>query len=132
MIRIKEKKTKQSFGLVLSVASLLALGGILASSILKDNLNQEKDSQNNPEVLGRQEALIAEPTLILPDVNTLVQETISSTQNVLSEKALEVKGKIIKGVEKEVSKLTQNQIETLKLQICSDWGVVTPTAEKNN
>lgn len=132
MARIKgQKKQKYSLGFIIAILSLLAIVGILTSSLLRNKLSQNEDLKENQEVLG-QESSNDQPSPTLPDVNTLVQETFSSTQTVLTEKAVEIKETIIKKVEEEVAKLTQNQIEALKLQICTDWEVITPSDSKVN
>lgn len=114
MIRNVDKK-KSGLLLLLSIVSLLGVGTIFLTGLLKNNpKNSTKKDSNNAAVLGEKTA----------DINRIVSDTLQSTKDTVSQKTAEVQKTIVNNIEKEVSNLAESQIETLKLQICRDWGLV--------
>ena len=57
-------------------------------------------------------------------VNRIVQNTVESARETVSQKAVELEKTIVAAVEKEIANITKSQMDALKLQICRDWGVV--------
>lgn len=118
------KRQKSGLLLLLVIISLLAIGGILFTGILKNKPKNDIKKDNNPTVLG--ENIISETTKLPSsvDVDRLVSDVIQSTKDTVSQKTAEIQKSVITNIEKEITNLTQSQIDTLKLQICRDWGVV--------
>lgn len=124
----KQQKSALLTGLAIIV--LLAIGAILVMSILKNRSKNEDKNKKDSTVLGETTTIEATPTPFV-DVNQLVQSTYQTTKDTLSQKVVEVQKTITSDIEKEITNLTQSQVETLKLQICRDWGVVTIVPTKN-
>ena len=114
------KRTKTSILLLLAAVSLAAIGIVAVRGFLQKAPMLLKEKT---EVLG--EAVkddISEG--ISSTVNTLVQKTVNETKTVVSEKAVELEKQLLTTIEKEVSNLTAYQIQALKTQICTNWGVI--------
>lgn len=107
------RKQQASLLLLLSIVSLLGVGTILVTGLLKNKPKSITTQNNNTSVLGEKTA----------DINRIVSDTIQGTKDTVSQKTTEVQKTIVNNIEKEVSNLAQSQIETLKLQICRDWGL---------
>ncbi len=45
----------------------------------------------------------------------------------MSEQLQQIGQNVAASVQKEVGDLTASQVQTLKKQICTDWGVITPS-----
>jgi hypothetical protein len=127
---MKKKGQKSRLLFLLAVASLLTCGAIVTIGFWRNNPknNQPKES-TSPSVLGETAADITSKTAT--DVNNLVQNSIQNTKETLSQKATETQKTILQTLEKEISTLTQSQVEALKLQICRDWGVITVSPTVN-
>lgn len=117
------KRQKSGLLLLLVIISLLAIGGVLFTGILKNKPKNDIKKDNNPTVLG--ENIISETTKLPPstDINQIVSDTLQSTRETVSQKTAEIQKSVITNIEKEITNLTQSQIDTLKLQICRDWGL---------
>ena len=109
------------------ILSLVGIAGVVTTGILKSKpkINNILPAENR--ILGQEVAI--SPTITpTPFIETLIQNTLQSTKDaathIATEKVTEVKKGIVETINKEVSNLTQSQIESLKLQICRDWGVV--------
>lgn len=114
----------------LAIILLLAIGVIFIMSILKNRSKNEDKNKKDSTVLGETTTSEITPTPFV-DVNQLLQSTYQTTKDTVSQKVVEVQKTIISDIEKEITNLTQSQVETLKLQICRDWGVVTIVPTKN-
>ena len=115
---MKQHKTGILIGF--AIASLLVIAAVAVKGFLQKAPTLLKEKT---EVLG--EAVkddISEG--ISSTVNTLVQKTVNETKTVVSEKAVELEKQLLTTIEKEVSNLTASQIQTLKTQICTNWGVL--------
>lgn len=108
---------------ILAVFSLVAIGMILTTAMFK-NKTQKNVTGDYQNVLGENAQSLSTPTPAI-DINRLAQQTIQDAQETVAQKVADVKKTIIESIEKEVTSLTQSQIEALKLQICKDWGVIT-------
>jgi hypothetical protein len=124
----KQQKSALLAGLAIIV--LLAIGAILVMSILKNRSKNEDKNKKDSTVLGETTTIEATPTPFV-DVNQLLQSTYQTTKDTVSQKVVEVQKTITADIEKEITNLTQSQVETLKLQICRDWGVVTIVPTKS-
>jgi len=115
------KRTKTSILLLLAAASLLAIGIVAVRSFLRKAPTLLKEKT---DVLGE---LVKDDISegISSSVNSLVQKTVNETKTVVSEKVVELEKQFVTTVEKEVANLTASQIQTLKTQICTNWGIVT-------
>lgn len=93
------------------------------------NKSQKAFKSDIEKILGEETASnVASSSFI--DMNQLVQNTFQSSKEVAAEKASEVQKTIVKTVEKEVSNFTQAQVDSLKQQICRDWGIVSSSSAK--
>lgn len=115
--------------MILAVISLIGIGGVYLNGLFKNNPKVSKKPEN-PNVLGENIDAQATPTSFL-DINKFFQDTVKNTQDTASAKASEIQKSIVTTLEKEITALTQAQVDNLKLQICRDWGVisVTPTSK---
>ncbi|MCJ7739910.1 hypothetical protein MUP32_01155 [Candidatus Microgenomates bacterium] len=128
---MKDKAPKILLGL--TVISLMVLGFVFTTGLLKGFPKNLVKSESEKSVLGEQ-ASHPTPTSFIDDfvqntvkntVKNTLQNTIQNTKETVSEKVTEVKSEIIKTVEKEISDLTQSQVKSLQWQICKEWGVVS-------
>ena len=99
---------------------------LLLSSVIKRSLEKKATEVANlltaPKILGLMNNFS-------PDshhMEGIIKESVASAKGMLNQKTLEVKENFLKSVENEVSDLTQSQIHSLKYQICSEWGLVSP------
>lgn len=106
---------KPALFLVLAMICLLAIGGVLASGIIKNRPKEDIEKESNPQILGE----------ATQDINQFVQNTVQNTKEKVVEKVKEAETIILETINKEVQNLTQSQIDALKLQICRDLGVIT-------
>lgn len=117
------KKQKTGILIVLAAVSLVAIGAVAVRGFLRKvpTLLKEKT-----EVLGESvKDNISEG--ISSSVNSLFQKGVDEAKSTVSQKADDLGNQFVQRVEKEVSSLTQSQIQTLKTQICANWGVITVT-----
>lgn len=121
------KKQKSTLFFILAVISLLGIGGIYFTGLFK-NKPKESTKSENPNILGQDTMSKVFPTSSL-DVNKFIQDTVKNTQDAASQKVSEIQKSVVTTLEKEITTLTQSQVDNLKVQICRDWGVisVTPT-----
>jgi CHASE3 domain sensor protein len=120
------KKKKSVLLFTLAIVSLIAIGGILASGIIKNRQNKNTEKIADPGVLG--ESITNNTSSPAQMINNLIEQTLQNAkeqiQGDITQKVTETKEVILTSVEKELSKLTTSQIETIKLQIYRDWGIV--------
>lgn len=107
--------------LTVSIICLLVIAGIIIFGILK-NRNNTKNI-DYPEILGRSIDSQIIPTAE-DNVRGVAQQVWRNSKEEVSQRIETVKNEVVQSVQKEVSSLTQSQIETLKLQICRDLGVL--------
>lgn len=94
-------------------------------------LNRKNIRNNNftTRILGQTTTNLT-PTPTLININELFKKSLNKTKetviNSATEKANEVEKTVINTVNKEISSLTQSQLENLKVQICRDLGVISP------
>lgn len=111
-----------------AILSLLLIIAVVATGFGKKiSLKEPPETQKKSDVLGELTKSLGNSTFI--DTN-VVANTIEDTKETVSTKAKEVEKEIIKTVEKEVTTMTQSQINSVKLQICQNWGVITPQPTK--
>lgn len=123
------KKHRSRLLLALVIISLLAIAFILLSGILTNSTSKkDQNSANVPDILGETSFLNETPTPLF-NLNQTVRNTFDNTKEIVTQKMVETQKNLVSSIEKEISTLTQSQIETLKFQICKDWGVidVSPT-----
>ena len=115
---MKQHKTGILIGF--AIASLLVIAAVAVKGFLQKAPTLLKEKT---EVLGESvKDDISEG--ISSTVNSLVQKTVNETKTVVSEKAVELEKQLLTTIEKEVSNLTAYQIQALKTQICTNWGVI--------
>lgn len=122
------KKNTAKVFLALTILSLTAIGIILIGGLIKNKPKEQNLVKKGSDVLGEAaQNLFNQATNSSLDnaVQNTLQNTIQNTKEVVSERVLDTEKTILKEVEKEITNLTQSQVEVLKLQICRDWGVVT-------
>ncbi len=123
------KRQKSTFLFILVILSLLSIGGIMLTGILKSKPQEAAKKEEKKDVLGEEISSKVSPTTAV-DLNRFVQDTLQNTKEVAGQKVSEVQKTIVNTVEKEVSSLAQSQVDALKLQICRDWGVISVTPTK--
>lgn len=114
--------------MVISILVILALmtAGVLLSKGLIPN-----KPHSSIEKKGGESSILGEASVVSPtaanevSINNLLQNTLTETKNVVSEKVTETKNNIINNIQKEISALTETQVQTLKMQICKDWGLLS-------
>lgn len=122
------KGQKSTLLFILTIISLLGIGGILLNGILKSKPEKVKTTSDQ-KVLG--DAISSNiASTSTNDVNKFVQDTFQDTKEIVGQKAVEVQKTILNTVEKEVSSLAQSQVDNLKQQICRDWGIVSSSPTK--
>ncbi|MBI4991509.1 hypothetical protein HZB96_05470 [Candidatus Gottesmanbacteria bacterium] len=124
------KRQKSGLLLLLVIISLLAIGAILFTGIFKNNPKNDTKKDNNAAILGEKTILETTKLPSSTDINQIVADTLQSTKETVSQKTAEVQKTIVTNIEKDITNLTQSQIDTLKLQICRDWGLATVTPTK--
>ncbi len=111
-----------ALGLV--IISLLTIGAVISSGFLKNRKpTQNQTGDKSLNVLGEVAQSQIIPSLS-SNMNKLVENTLQNTKELISEKTVEVKTNIMQTLEKEVNNFTQSQVESIKMQICREWGVV--------
>ncbi len=124
------KKQKTGILFFLAIISLLLIGGVVFINFMKKPKIDTNKNTNMPSVLGEL-TTSDNKELPLTSINNLMKETVNNTQSAVSEKIVEVQKNAIQTIEKEVSNLTQSQIDAFKLQLCRDWGIVKVTSTPN-
>jgi chemotaxis protein CheY-P-specific phosphatase CheC len=123
---MSQKKTASSVLFGLGIISLLTIAAVLISGIIKNRTNNQNQAKKDSasSVLGEiiEQQISAAPTKI----GQFLQEPLEQTKEVVSQKITEVEKEIVTNIQKEMTSLTASQIETVKLQICRDLGVITP------
>jgi len=119
----KMKRQKSTLLFVLVILSLLSIGGIMLTSILKSKPQEAVKKEEKKDVLGEEISSKLSPTPVV-DLSRFASETFQNTKEQAAQKVFEVQKTIVNTVEKEVSSLAQSQVDALKLQICRDWGVI--------
>lgn len=122
------KKRTSKLLITVAVLSLIVIGAVIASGLSKKfNSKKTSDELQNNNVLGQLTQSLNNSSLL--NTNT-VSNTIESTKETVSQKANEVEKEILKTVEMQITTLTQSQIQSVKQQICTDWGIITPQPTK--
>lgn len=124
------KKQTPHLLFALAVISLLTISAVVANGIINGRKKNNINTGGFSNVLGEHEENVPTPTSIINGfientVKNTLQNTLQSTKETVSEKVVEVEKEIIKTVEKEATRLTESQVNTLKYQVCKDWGVIT-------
>lgn len=125
------KGNNSSFLIILAVISILALSGIFVMGITKKKSNQPDINKSN--VLGDTIASVKSGSSfgnIKDSVQNTINSTIDTTKVMFTAKMTEAEKTVIESLNREVTNLTKSQVETLKIQICRDLGVLptfTPT-----
>jgi hypothetical protein len=126
-------QNKNSLYLLLTIFSLLLLGGVFLAGIMKKN--QEKSASLPPgaSILGESIEKIAAPanfSELKQDVQGSLESTLNNTKDSLAQRAVEVEKQIMDNFRKEITNMTRAQVDSLKIQLCTDLGVLpsaTPT-----
>lgn len=117
-------KTNSSFLLAgLAGVCLLGIGLVVVTNFIKHPPVFDLKKEVQTRILGQQ-TIQAILTPAQKNVKEFIQNAVDSSKDVMTQKVLEVEKKILTSIQKEVSTLTENQIEALKVQICKDLGVV--------
>lgn len=98
----------------------------MASGIFKNKTQQkgETKGQIDANVLG--ELIEPQITTAATQINRFIQGPLEETKETLSQKLVEMEKEIVNNIQKEITTLSQSQIDSLKIQICRDLGVVKP------
>jgi hypothetical protein len=134
--RGKKGLEKKSYFLVgLATMCLAGIGLVLLGNFLKNPPKINLQNEIGTRVLGQQ-TIQALMTPASENVKLLFQNTIESSKDIVKEKVNEVEQTILTNIQKEVTNLTDTQIDALKLQICKDMGVIpsassSPTPSSN-
>lgn len=113
----KKEKKPGKVPLLLAVISLIIIFVIVAVGTVSGRYRFWLKQDSGSIILG-----------VSQKMEKKLEETFTSTQQGVTEKLLETEGKLKSQLEQEISNLTRSQIESLKLKICQDWGVViTPS-----
>lgn len=123
---MKSKMSLSVFVVAILLAGVAAVAGLGFLKNKPGNVKKETSA-----VLGETSQSKVEPTSVMSSVDTFVQTTFQNTKEVVQQKAGEIQKTVMATVEKEVTSLTQSQVDALKQQICRDWGVITPSPSKN-
>lgn len=118
------KDQKSALRAFIAVVSLIAIAAVLASGFLKKKDNEGIKNETGNSILGETTESKEDGNPVLLNAEKFIGDTFQNTKEVAEEKVSEVQKTVIATVEKEVSELTKSQVESLKLQICRDWGVV--------
>lgn len=121
------KRQKQTLAILLSIISLATIGIVLSKGFMA-NRPKELKKESLTNVLGEQLTNLKITPPVLSDIQDFVQttleNTLTNTKEILSQKTVEVEQRILTNVQKEVINLSENQITALKTQICRDLGVL--------
>lgn len=123
---MKKKKQASVILFLLAIFCLLAIGTILASGILNNKTQQKEGAkrQIDTNVLG--ELIEPQITTATTQINRFIQGPLQETKETLTQKLVETEKEIVNNIQKEITTLTQSQIDSLKIQICRDLGVIKP------
>ena len=106
------KKKKSVILFTLAIVSLIAIGGILASWIIKNRQNKNTEKIADPGVLG--ESITNNTSSPAQMINNLIEQTLQNAkeqiQGDITQKVTETKEVILTSVEKELSKLTRSHL----------------------
>ncbi len=119
------KKKSRNILLGLVILSLLFIGGVVTTSFLKSKPQEKTISPDGNNVLGQTTQLISTAPTVLDNVNNLIQSSLQNTKEIVSQKVVEAEKTILTTINKEISTMTQTQVDNLKWQICRDLGVVS-------
>lgn len=113
--------------LIITVICLLGIGSIILKGLVSSKNSSKKIIDTNyPEVLGQ-----TIETQLIPaaesGIKDIAKEVWDNSKEDVSEKIDTAKNDIMRSVQKEVTSLTQSQIDALKLQICRELGVLPTT-----
>lgn len=119
------KKKTRNILLGLVILSLLFIGGVVTTSFLKPKPQETPKSSEENNVLGQTTQLVTSAPSVMDNVNNLIQSSLQNTKEVLNQKVVEAEKTIINTINKEISTMTQTQVDNLKWQICKDLGVIS-------
>lgn len=119
------KKKTRNILLGLVILSLLFIGGVVTTSFLKSKPLEKTTPPEGNNVLGQTTQLVTTTPTVLDNVNNLIQNSLENTKEVVSQKVVEAEKTILNTIDKEISTMTQTQVDNLKWQICKDLGVVS-------
>lgn len=125
---MKGQKSRIIF--ILALLSLAGIGTILTVSYFRKQTPPAGPVPSLQNILGDTIENNIAPTSVA-GINRIVQDSLTNTREVLSEKLMQVEKTILEEVNKEVQNLTQSQVTALKVQICKDWGVIETTPTPN-
>lgn len=112
--------------LALAIGSILFIGVISLIGFIKNKQDRFAQKNINTDVLG--EVARSEPVVQLKDqVGKVVQNTLQTTKDTVTEKMVEVEKRVVEDIEKQVTNLTTSQVKIIKTQICKNWGIVSNT-----
>lgn len=123
---MKVKQPKNKFLFFLALFSLLTIGLVTGVGFLRNRPKIENKLKEKADVLGQSIKDNFSESLT-DSVNNYLQNTLQNTKEEVTEKAKEIEKTLVTTVEKEITDLTKSQIENLKVQICTDWGVINAT-----
>ncbi len=120
------KSRFSKFLFLITILSLIIITLVFIGGLLQKRKGNENNNSQDKSILGEQTGIIGSVPTTASSLNVLVQNTLDNTKETVTKQVVEVEKTILKNIEKEVSDLTKSQIDTLKRQVCTDWGVITP------
>jgi hypothetical protein len=100
----------------LAILCLLGIGYV----IVKDKI----PTTSSTNVLG---AVSDKPKSMFGFFNNFVDDSLQNTKVNLSTKAVKLEKNIMTTVEAQAKDMADSQVKALKLQICTNWGVIPQT-----
>ena len=130
------KKNNITILSTLALIFLITIGIVMVISFPKGKgiNNSEAKKVTSSGILGEFTGPEDTPSPTPFNLNQFVQNSLQNTKETVlhtaTEKVTEIEKVVINTINKEISALSQSQIEALKLQICKDLGVITITPTK--
>ena len=124
---MKKLKNKLLFSLVL--LSLVSITAVVTLGAIRERTIRKKANIDISKVLGESADSMLDSEN-KQKIDNVIQNTVKNTKETVSQKVIEVEKTISNTLEKEITNLTQSQIETLKIKVCQDWGVITASSTK--
>ena len=122
-MREKEKKLYNRKLYLLAVLSLIIIAAIVALGTISGKYRFFLKKGEGSIVLGISDKLPFSQ-LSADNIENLLEESVSTTKEGVAQKLTEYEVKLKDSLQKEITDLTNSQIQAVKEKICRDWGVV--------
>lgn len=130
------KKRSPAFLKILAFISLGVIGGMFLRDFIKNKTQAKTEYTDSSSVLGEstENSPTSSPLFSLEGFNNTfkdkIVETKNEVKNVVGSKIAETEKTVLENIQKEVSSLTETQVQSLKIQICRDLGVLPTLTPK--